>query len=429
MKSLLWRLILISIITVVAVYIVRPNASLITKNITKRWTFQPGLDLKGGVQLTYELNVSSVDDQGRGQAIEGVVKIIDRRINSLGVTEPTIHTSKFIGKDAVIVELPGITNVQEAIDLIGKTAQLEFHEQTDQTDTSNGFTPGWNKTDLTGADLIRADVQFESGGGQDSLGQIQRQPVVSLKFNDVGAKKFAEITRKNLNKPVAIILDNQPLSAPTVQTAIEDGNAIITGDFEIREAKLLVLQLNSGALPVPITLIAQRTIGATLGQQSIAKSLIAGIVGIILVITFMIANYRLSGVVASIALLIYSTIVLALFKAIPVTLTLAGIAGFVLSIGAAVDANILIFERLKEELRQGIPLKTAIEIGFRRAWHSIRDSNVSSLITAAVLFWFGTGSVRGFALVLAIGILVSMFTAITVSRTLLQIFLREKVKS
>ncbi len=246
-------------------------------------------------------------------------------------------------------------------------------------------------------------------------------PQVGIQFNAEGSEVFEDVTVRNLQKPVAIKLDDLIISTPTVQTVIKDGNAVITGEFTIEEAKNLTIQLNAGALPVPIELTEQRTIGPTLGSESVKKSLTAGLIGIFLVACFMIIYYRLPGLLATIALLIYAFIVLALFKLIPITLTLAGIAGFILSIGMAVDANILIFERTKEELFLKKPISNAIDNGFKRAWASIRDSNVSSLITCLILYFGTTGIVRGFAVTLGIGILISMFTAITVSRTFLKL--------
>ena len=257
---------------------------------------------------------------------------------------------------------------------------------------------------------------------------LDKQPSVGLEFNPDGAKKFAEITGRNIGKPVAIVLDNQIVTAPIVQNVISDGKAVISGNFDIAQAKNLVIQLNAGALPVSIKIVEQRNVGATLGSESITKSLIAAGVGLGLIWLFMAINYGFKGLIANIALIVYIILSLAIIKLIPVTLTLAGIAGLVLSIGMAVDANILIFERMKEELKWGRPMIAALELGFHRAWSSIRDSNLSSLITAGILFWFGSGPVRGFALTLAIGVLVSMFTSITVTRELLNLFYLPKKK-
>lgn len=382
---------------------------------SKELKVHEGLDLQGGTHLVYELDTSNIDSKDKDAAAQSVTDVIDRRINSLGVSEPVIQTAKIGDKRSVIVELPGITDVNQAVNLIGKTAQLSFWQQTQTLDIpagQNQFVGGWQPTSLTGANLRRADVTYD---------QTSNTPQVSIEFNSEGSEKFAEITRQNLQKPVAIVLDNEIISAPVVQTEITDGKAVITGKFTIEEAKNLAKLLNAGALPVPIKIIEQRNIEATLGNDSVKQSVFAGFVGLLLVALFMILYYRLPGLLAVFALIIYSLIVLALFKLIPVTLTLAGIAGFILSIGMAVDANILIFERMKEELRSGKIVGASIEEGFTRAWSSIRDSNVSSLITCAILYFTTTGLVRGFAITLAIGILVSMFSAIIISRNFLRL--------
>lgn len=280
------------------------------------------------------------------------------------------------------------------------------------TDAAAEQLGNYQPTELSGKQLQRADIVFDPNTGA---------PQVQLQFNGEGTKLFAELTKKHIGKIIGIYLDGQPISLPRVQNEITDGVAVITGTFTLPEAKELTQRLNAGALPVPITLISQQNVGASLGQESIERSLIAGLIGLILVALFMIIYYRLPGLFAVGALLIYSALVLAIFKLWPVTLTLAGIAGYILSIGMAVDANILVFERTKEELRAGKPLLTAIDDGFRRAWLSIRDSNVSSLITAGILVWFGTSLIKGFAITLAIGVLVSMFSAITVTRTFMRL--------
>jgi preprotein translocase subunit SecD len=287
--------------------------------------------------------------------------------------------------------------------------------------TGNPYPGSWLRSDLTGRDLSNAGVDYQ---GQS----VSSEPVVTLTFNGEGREKFARLTKENLNKQIAIVLDNKIVSAPNVQVEITDGQAVITGNSDIDEAKMLANRLNEGMLPVPAHLIAQSNIGASLGVDSVKASLIAGVIGLLLIAIFMIALYRLPGMIAVVALSIYTAISLALFKLIPVTLTLAGVAGFVLSIGMAVDANILIFERMREELRSKKPLGLSIEEGFKRAWSSIRDSNFSSLITSAILFFLGSGSVKGFALTLAIGILVSMFSAITISRNLLLLVSNSKLK-
>ncbi len=273
--------------------------------------------------------------------------------------------------------------------------------------------PQWINTKLSGKHLKRATLVFDQNTGA---------PQVSLQFNDEGKKLFAEITKRNLYKPVAIFLDGEPISIPTVQAVITDGEAVITGDFTIQEAKQLAQKLNAGALPVPIKLVSQQTVGPTLGKESLDKSLKAGMIGLLALVVFMILYYRLPGLLAVFALLIYSVAVFGLYELIGVTMTLAGIAGYILSLGIAVDANVLIFERLKEELSKDQPFNKAVEESFKRAWEAIRDSNISTLITTAILFWFGTSVIKGFALTLSIGVIVSMFTAIFVTKVLLLLF-------
>jgi protein-export membrane protein SecD len=270
----------------------------------------------------------------------------------------------------------------------------------------------WKYTGLTGKQLTRAQVQFDPN---------TNAPEVGLEFNDEGKKLFGEITERNVGKNVAIFLDSQPISIPRVQEPIKEGKAVISGSFTIPEAKLLAQRLNAGALPVPINLISQETVGAALGQESVTKSLMAGLIGFLAVVIFMILYYRLPGLLSAIALIFYAAIVLAVFKLIPVTLTLAGIAGFVLSVGMAVDANVLIFERMKEELKWGKPLGSAIDEGFKRAWPSIRDGNFTTLISCFVLFWFSTSMIKGFALTLSVGVILSMLSALIVTKTFLKL--------
>ncbi len=399
-----------------------PNLDLnaIGINLKRELKIHRGLDLQGGSQLTYEADFSKIQVSDESEAMDGVVEVIRGRIDAFGVSEPSIQKTKSGGKWRVIVELPGVSDEQEALKLIGKTAQLDFREQQVVTKSKSAKTSTsgtiFVSTGLTGKDFKSAKVQFS---------QEDNSPEIAIEFTSEGKKKFAEITKRNIQKPLAIYLDNKQISAPTVQQAITDGKAVITGNFTLQSGKELAIQLNAGALPVPISLVEQRKIGATLGDESVEKSLLAGLVGLFLVALFMLLYYRLPGLLAVVALFVYSLVILAIYKLVPVTLTLAGIAGFILSIGMAVDANILIFERMKEEMRGGKSLSSAIEEGFRRAWLSIRDSNVSSLITCVILYWFGTGQVRGFAITLGIGILVSMFSAITVTRTLLRFFERE----
>lgn len=389
----------------------------------KQIKIHQGLDLLGGAHLVYEADMGKIGYDERGDALEGVKTVIDRRINALGVSEPNIQTSSSLSSYRVIVELPGVTDIDEAVRLIGQTAQLEFREGIEGESIDGSGTilsvdmDKWKDVGLNGS-------LFKKAGAQ--ISQTSYQPEIAISFNSEGAKIFSEVTARNIGKPLAIFLDDMMLSAPRVNQEISGGSAVITGEFTMEEARNLSIQLNAGALPVPIELVEQRTIGATLGKDSVSKSFVAGLIGIIFLVLFMVARYRFAGLLAGFALLVYSLIVIALFKLIPVTLTLAGIAGFILSIGMAVDANILIFERVSEELRRGKAYGSAIKAGFTRAWTSIRDSNVSSLITCAILFFFGTGTVKGFALTLSIGILISMFTAITVTRNLLYLFMSKK---
>lgn len=388
------------------------NLNFLGRPFVRDLDFRLGLDLQGGTHLVYQADISKISQDSRAQAVAAAKDNIEKRINLLGVSESLIQTSVSGDDYRLLIELPGVRDINQAISTIGQTAQLEFRLPNTATPSSiDDFTP----TDLTGADLRLAQVQFGNSGNQ-----INSNPTVGLEFNPQGAEKFARLTGENIGKPIAIFLDDRLLMAPNVETEITDGRAVITGQFTLEEAKNLTIQLNAGALPVPIKIVEQRNIGATLGSESIHKSLFAGAIGFILVLLFMIANYGLKGLLADVALIIYVFLSLALFKLIPVTLTMAGIAGFILSVGMAVDANILIFERIKEELHWGRPMRAALELGFHRAWTSVRDSNASSLITALILFWFGTGAVRGFALTLTVGILVSLFTSITVTRSLVR---------
>lgn len=403
--------------------------------IQKELEYKLGLDLQGGTQLVYSVNMDGIASDKRNDAFESAREVIDRRINFFGVTEPSIQTLKLEDEYRIIIELPGFDDQKSAIDVIGKTAELSFWEGRAASEgalmamatQSAGMYPSALpiilngepvKTALSGTNLKSAAVVFDNQGGGG--------PQVQLKFSPEGAKLFAEITKRNVGKSVAIVLDDQVLSAPVVQQQIIGGDAVISGSFTSDAAKNLSIQLNAGALPAPLELIAQSRIAPSLGIGALKDSVWGAFVGMIAVVGFMVFIYKKEGILASCALGIYTILILFIFQFIPVTLTLAGIAGFILSIGMAVDANILIFERMKEELREGRTRKQAIRLGFSRAWTSIRDSNISSLITCAVLFYFGSGIVRGFALSLAIGIVVSMFTAITITRNLLKVTINEK---
>lgn len=386
----------------IAVAIIRPGGNFNFFGWQHNFNISQGLDLQGGTYLKYTLDLSKAGN--KQQAISGVQNVIEHRINPLGVGEPVIQTSTVGNDTAIIVELPGVKDTQAAINTIGKTAKLTFRE-------SNAAQTDYTETNLSGADLKNASVDQQ---------QTTNAPVINLTFNSDGSRKFADITTRNVGKSLAIYLDDQPLQIATVKEAITGGQAEISGNFNLTDAQNIVSLLKAGALPVPLTLVQQQTIGATLGQDSIDRSLVAGLIGFILVAIFLIAYYRRLGVIAVLALIIYVIIAFAIFKGIPITLTLAGITGFILSIGMAVDANILIFERTKEERLEGKDWRHAIIDGFNRAMSSIRDSNISSIITALILYNFGSSSlVKNFAVTLIIGIGVSLFSAITVSRTLL----------
>ncbi|HBB56508.1 TPA: protein translocase subunit SecD [Patescibacteria group bacterium] len=385
--------------------------------------FKLGLDLQGGAHLVYSADVSAIKPSEVDDAMEGLRDAIERRINFFGVAEPLVQVEKaglFGGgentENRLIVELPGFTDLNEAIKLIGETPFLEFRTENPEfalksdVDTNIDASEAFLPSDLTGRYLKKAVIEFD---------QNTFTPQISIEFDKEGGDIFAKLTKENIGKSIAIFLDGAPISIPVVQGEILGGKAQITGQFAPKEAKLLVQRLNSGALPVPIELISRQSVGASLGEEFLNKAIMAGAYGLIAISIFLILWYRLPGLIAVFALALYVVIVLALFKVVPVTLTAAGMAGFVLSVGVAVDANILIFERMKEEMRKNANLQTSIKEGFKRAWLSIRDSNVSSLITAGILFWLGTSVVKGFALTLSIGILVSMFSAITVSRTFL----------
>jgi len=375
-----------------------------------RFPFKFGLDLAGGSHLVYHADTSAVAEGEVKDAMSSLREVVERRINIFGVSEPIVQTEQtFSGDHRLVVELPGVTDLQAAAELIGKTPSLVFRLQQAGEDGVAAYID----TGLSGRYVQRAQLNFDSNAAGIS------EPVVTLFFNNEGANLFETITREHTGEVLAIFLDDQPISLPVIQEVIAGGQATISGNFTPEEAKTLVRDLNFGALPLPISILSSSSIGPALGAETLAAGIIAGLVGLALVALFMIVWYRVPGAVAVVALSIYGAIILALFKFMPVTLTAAGIAAFILSIGMAVDANVLIFERMKEELKAGNTLDDAIRNGFKRAWPSIRDSNLSSLISAGVLFWFGTALIKGFALVFALGVLMSMLSAITISRTLL----------
>jgi protein-export membrane protein SecD len=431
----MWKKIVLAVIILllgsgIAFFVVKSEPKL-NKNFDhassflKNHPFRLGLDLSGGSHLIYKADTSAVPTAQVGASMDALRDVIERRINLFGISEPVVQVQNgsFISGagEELIVDLPGVTDVKQAISMIGQTPLLVFETEapvgTPQKATvgadgkitldvnSNKYVP----TQLTGRYLQKATLTFDTNN----------EPTVSLQFDTAGTQLFDQITKDNIGKTVAIYLDGAPISAPVVREEIPNGQAVISGTFTPTEARTLVGRLNSGALPVPITLLSTQTIGATLGDNAVNAGVKAAILGFLLVALFLILLYRLPGLVATVSLCIFISIILALFKLMPVTLTAAGIAGFIISIGIAVDANVLIFERVKEEMRSGKTIKEAVSSGFSRAWFSIRDSNISNFITAVILFWFGTSLIQGFALTLGMGVIVSMFSAIVVTRIFL----------
>lgn len=387
-----------------------------------------GLDLKGGSHLVFQADTRGVRPQDLEEALNSSRDIIERRVNFFGVSEPSIQTLKVGDVYRITVDLPGVENSAQAIDLIGQTAQLAFREEqplNPQFATLAALMKSYKPTPaLTGKDVKKATVVYDPTTGK---------PQVQLEFDAEGEKKFTTLTEKNVGKGIGIFIDTQLLSAPTVSQKIIGDTAVITGDFRLEDAKQLAVAINSGALPLPIRLVEQRSIGPTLGAAEIQKSVFAGVVGLTAVMLFMILYYGRLGVIACIGLIVYGALSYAVFRAIPVTLTLSGIAGFILSIGMAVDANILIFERIKEELRKGKDRQSAIRLGFGRAIDAIKDANITTLLVAFILFnplnWDFLpqfGLVRGFALTLSIGVVMSLFTGVIVTRKLIEVFYKVK---
>lgn len=391
----------------------------------KKYPFRLGLDLSGGTHLLYVADVHALPSGQVTSSMASLREVIERRINLFGVSEPVVQVEHQSGAgdqaERLSIDLPGVTDIKEAIAMIGQTPFLEFRIQssepqkitvgkdgTAEASIGENFVP----TELTGKYLSRASLEFNQTTGE---------PVVSLQFNSEGTKLFAALTKENLGKVVAIYLDGSPISAPVVREAITGGVAQISGNFSPQEARELVGRLNSGALPVPITLVSTETVGAILGAQAVTAGIHAAIIGFLLVALFLLVWYRLPGLIALAALALYVLITLILYKLIPVTLSAAGIAGFIISIGMAVDANILIFERAREERSKGKALSEALGTGFSRAWTSIRDANASSLIIAFILFWFGSSLIKGFALTFGLGVLVSLLSAITITKFFLSV--------
>lgn len=412
---------------------VKIDFSLFGVRIKKDFKTHLGLDLRGGSHLVYEADTKTIRPVDVEDALVAARDIVEKRVNFFGVSEPVVQTVKSGSISRIVVDLPGIQDVSEAVSFIGQTAQLDFREEPFASDEAKIATDTplilrlSKKTGLTGTHIKKATVQFD---------QNTSKPIVALEFNDEGGKLFESITTRNIGKPIGIFLDQFPLSAPTVQQVISGGEAVITGDFTLDEAKKLSTSINAGALPVPILLREMKNIGPTLGKRQIQQSVIGGVVGLCAVIAFMIGYYGALGLIASAALIIYGLISFALFKAIPVVLTLSGIAGFILSIGMAVDANILIFERIKEEMRRGKKFDPAVRIGFTRALSAIKDANITTLLVAFILFnplnWSffpQFGMVRGFALTLGIGVLTSLFTGVVITRRLIEMFYKQPQKA
>ncbi len=432
------NLIFITVITVISLYISlptdlkyfnlpRPNLKLGKIDLSKEIEIKQGLDIKGGVQVVLDTDMSKIQDSDKQSALESLRDVVSRRIDLFGVSEVSIKTLQNNNQYRLNIELPGVTDSKQAIALIGETANLQFayplFSET-KTATEEPKLIGFNPADLSGSDLKRAQVTFQT---QDSL------PAVSIEFNDEGTKKFAQITKENIGKPLAILLDGYPITMPNIESEIPNGKALISGGFSLEEAKELAIKLNAGALPVPVKVLSQKNIPATLGQESVQKSLMAGGIGLLLVILFMVLYYGKLGIISSVGLALYGLYTITIYKYFEVVLSLPGIAGFLLSVGMAVDSNILIFERYKEEIRSGRPWQVALELAFGRAWDSIKDANTATIITGLILFnplnWpflNTSGAVKGFALTLIIGILVSLFTGIVVTRTLLRLFYNGK---
>jgi preprotein translocase subunit SecD len=400
------------------------------RDVLGRQGLSLGLDLRGGSQVIYSANLSAkAASETDAEALQGAKMTIERRVNAYGISEATVQIVQNSDGSFLQVQLPGVNNTGEVLTLIGQTAELNFREQST---ASNGSTI-WVPATATGSNGQEEELtgKYLEPNATVVLNPTTSKPEVSFEWKSEGALLFEQITRRDLNKPLGIFLDNDLISAPTVQAVISDKGVITNAKWTLAEARTLAIQLNSGALPVPLTLVARTTIGATLGTDSVHRSLTAAEIGIVILLIFLLLYYRLPGLVACLALGVYGVVLLMIFKLVPVTLTLPGLAGFIVSFGMAVDANVLIFERMKEELRGGRSLAAAVEAGFNRAWPAIRDSNITTFIACIVLFWLGGQlgalQVRGFALTLFIGVALSMFTAIVVTRTFLRLMMSSRL--
>ena len=396
--------------------------NILGKEVSLPLELKMGLDIQGGMQVVLEADMGQIASEDRDDALESAREVILKRVDAYGIAEPSVVTAKKDDSYRIIVELPGVDNPTEALNLVGKTADLSFvllKTVSDSAEASAAANLSLEPTDLTGKDLKKAQVSFDPNTGE---------PQVALTFNETGVKKFAQTTKENIGQRLAVMLDGQIITAPVINSAIPNGQAVITGSFSLDEAKNLAIQLNAGALPVPIKVLEQRQLGASLGQQAVKDSVVAGLIGLGLVMLFMVLVYGSYGLVADIALLMYAVFTLAIYKLLGVTLTLPGIAGLILSIGMAVDANILIFERIKEELRAGKSYDVALELGFGRAWDSIKDANVATILTALVLinpfnfsFLSTSGMVRGFGITLLIGVILGLISGVVITRTLIRL--------
>src|SRR3989344_5538771 len=430
-KRIILALIILVLGSLVAFFVYKTEPKL-NKNFEnqsvffKKFPFRLGLDLSGGTHLIYKADVSAVSSGEIGSSMEALRDVIERRVNLFGVSEPVVQVQRgglISGAgEQLIVDLPGVTDIKEAVKMIGQTPVLEFKTENPKKDEAQNVVVG-----ADGVATVSLDSQFvatELTGRYLKKATLERDPntlefQVSLQFNDEGTKLFAKMTKENIGKMIAIYLDGAPVSTPVVREEIPNGQAFISGNFTPNEAKLLVGRLNSGALPVPITLASTQTIGATLGESAVNAGVKAAVIGFLLVAFFLILWDRLPGLIAVVALSFYTAILLTIFKLLQVTLTAAGIGGFIISLGMAVDGNVLIFERMKEEIKKGANIHDGIHAGFKRAWSSVLDSNTSSIITSIILFWLGTPLIKGFDLTFGLGVLVSMFSAITVSRIFL----------